>query len=83
MFLTIIGHNERFRMVKRTFQHSTRTIYICIHEVLNGMMKFAREAVRPTSFDGTLSMPERVRNLKEIFSVCKLFQYVIKYEKSL
>ncbi|KAJ9543758.1 hypothetical protein OSB04_023465 [Centaurea solstitialis] len=67
MFLTIIGHNERFRMVKRRFQHSTRTIHLCFHEVLNGMMEFAREVVRPTSFDGTLSMSERVRKLKEIF----------------
>lgn len=70
MFLTIIGHNERFRMVKRRFQHSTRTIHLCFHEVLNGMMEFAREVVRPTSFDGTLSMSERVRKLKEIFPVC-------------
>jgi len=44
MFLIVIGHNERFRMVKRRFQHSTETIHRCFHEVLNAMMNFATEA---------------------------------------
>ena len=69
MFLTIIAHNERFRMVKRRFQHSTRTIHNCFHEVLRGMVEFAREVVGPTSFDGTPNTSERFRCLKEIFPV--------------
>lgn len=67
MCLTIIAHNERFRMVKRRFQHSTWTIHNCFHEVLGGMMEFAREVVGTTSFDGTPSTSERFRRLKEIF----------------
>ena len=67
IFLTIIGHNERFRMVKRRFQHSTQTIHACFHEVLRGMMQFAREVIVPTSFEANTS--ERQRNLREIFSV--------------
>lgn len=41
MFLTIIGHNERFRVVKQRFQHSTQTVHKFFHEVLNGMIEFA------------------------------------------
>ncbi|KAI3719353.1 hypothetical protein L6452_20250 [Arctium lappa] len=37
------------------------------HEVLGGMMEFAREVVGPTSFDGTTNTSERFRHLKEIF----------------
>ena len=70
MFLTIIGHNERFRMVKRRFQHSTQTIHKCFHEVRRAMMKFAREIIVPTSAEATSNTSERHRNLREIFSVC-------------
>ncbi|KAI3747347.1 hypothetical protein L6452_09801 [Arctium lappa] len=43
---------------------STKQYY---HEVLGGMMEFAREVVGPTSFDGTTNTSERFRHLKEIF----------------
>ncbi|KAJ9568324.1 hypothetical protein OSB04_004290 [Centaurea solstitialis] len=66
IFLTIIGHNERFRMVKRRFQHSTETIHRYFREVLRAMMKFAKEAIRPTHFEETPT-PERQRNLRRIF----------------
>lgn len=70
IFLTIIGHNERFRMVKRRFQHSTQTIHACFHEVLRAMMEFAKEIVRPTSFEETSN---RLGNLRQIFPVCFSF----------
>ncbi|KAJ9553401.1 hypothetical protein OSB04_017446, partial [Centaurea solstitialis] len=54
IFLTIIGHNELFRVVKRRFQHSTSTINKCFHEVLRGMMEFAREVGAIGALDGTL-----------------------------
>ncbi|GJS79614.1 hypothetical protein Tco_0729495 [Tanacetum coccineum] len=60
------GHNERFRMVKRRFQHSTQTIHECFHEVLRGMMQFSREVIVPTSLEENTS--ERHRNLREIFT---------------
>lgn len=53
MFFTVIGHNERFRMVKRRFQHSTKTNHRCFHEVRNAMMNFAREIIVPTSSSAT------------------------------
>ncbi|GJV44380.1 hypothetical protein Tco_1428916 [Tanacetum coccineum] len=64
MFLTIIGHNERFRMIKRRFQQSTQTIHECFHEVLRAMMQFAREIIVPTSIESNTS--KRHRNLREI-----------------
>ena len=75
IILTIISHNERFRMVKRRFQHSTQTIHACFHEVLQGMMQFAREVIVPTSFEANTS--ERQRNLREIFSVHFIKIYLI------
>ncbi|XP_021980182.1 uncharacterized protein LOC110876316 [Helianthus annuus] len=67
MFLTVIGHNERFRMVKRRFQHSTETIHRCFHEVLNAMMSCAREVINPTSSNAIANTSERHRKLKQIF----------------
>ncbi|XP_035833446.1 uncharacterized protein LOC110873414 isoform X2 [Helianthus annuus] len=67
MFLMVIGHNERFRMVKRRFQHSTETIHRCFHEVLKAMMNFAREVIVPTSSNVSANNSERHRRLKEIF----------------
>ncbi|KAJ9546523.1 hypothetical protein OSB04_019066 [Centaurea solstitialis] len=67
IFLTIIGHNERYRMVKRRFQHSTETIHRYFREVLRAIMKFAKEVIRPTSFEDTHNTSERQRNLRRIF----------------
>ncbi|KAK1406762.1 hypothetical protein QVD17_38370 [Tagetes erecta] len=67
MFLIVVGHNERFRMVKRRFQHSTETIHRCFHEVLNAMMNFAREVIVPTSNNAITNISERHRKLKQIF----------------
>lgn len=69
MFLTILGQNDGFREIKYRFQHSLRTIHICFHEVLQGMMQFAREAIGPTSLDASPNMSARHRYLREVFSV--------------
>lgn len=70
MFLTIIGHNERFRVIKRRFQHSTDTVHTCFHEVLRGMMRFAREIVCPAASEtNTDIMSNRQSRLREIFPV--------------
>ncbi|KAI3751494.1 hypothetical protein L2E82_22582 [Cichorium intybus] len=68
MFLTILGHNERFRMVKRRFQHSTETVHRCFHEVRRAMMHFAREMIVPTFSNASSNTSERHRRLKQIFS---------------
>ena len=70
IFLTIIGHNERFRVVKRRFQHSTQTIHRYFHEVLNGMIEFSKEIIVPTSFNQNQISQEMIR-LRD-----KYFRYV-------
>ncbi|PWA96235.1 hypothetical protein CTI12_AA042130 [Artemisia annua] len=67
IFLTTIGHNERFRMIKRRFQHSSRTIHDCFHEVREGMMEFSKEVIRPTSYEPNPNMSDRLRTLRETF----------------
>ncbi|XP_024959029.1 uncharacterized protein LOC112500004 [Cynara cardunculus var. scolymus] len=67
MFLMMIGHNERYRVIKRRFQRSTRTVHVCFHEVLLGMMEFAREIVVPTTSDTTSNTSSHQRRLREIF----------------
>lgn len=68
IFLHVISHNDRFIKVKRRFQHSTQTIHKYFHEVLNGMMEFAKEIIVPTpSNQNTVS--RRQRELLKIFPV--------------
>ncbi|GAV83467.1 LOW QUALITY PROTEIN: DDE_4 domain-containing protein, partial [Cephalotus follicularis] len=45
MFLTIMGHNERYVVIKRRFQHYSKTIHTYFQEVLAAMMTFAREMI--------------------------------------
>ena len=75
IFLTIIGHNERFRMIKRRFQHSTQTIHSCFHEVLHAMMEFSRKVVASTSFDTTSNSFERYNTLRQIFPICFTYKF--------
>ncbi|GAV73070.1 DDE_4 domain-containing protein [Cephalotus follicularis] len=51
MFLAIIGHNERYVVIKGMFQHSSQTIHKYFHDVLVAMMTFAREMIVPSTFD--------------------------------
>ncbi|KAJ9544803.1 hypothetical protein OSB04_024510 [Centaurea solstitialis] len=66
IFLMIIGHNQRYRVVKNRFQHSTQTIHKFFHEVLDKMIEFAKEMVVPTSFN-PLDIPRNNRRLRRIF----------------
>ncbi|GJY86747.1 hypothetical protein Tco_0500773 [Tanacetum coccineum] len=54
-------------MIKQRLQHSSRTIHDGFHEVLHGMMEFAKEVVRPTSAEPNSNMSDRHRALREIF----------------
>ena len=78
IFLIVIGHNERFRVLKHDFQHSSQTIHSCFHEVLNGMMEFAKEIIVPTSFDPNPDIPGSHKALRRIFSVnqCSLYNFM-------
>ncbi|KAJ9561940.1 LOW QUALITY PROTEIN: hypothetical protein OSB04_007100 [Centaurea solstitialis] len=51
------------------FQHSTDTVHSCFHEVLRGMMKFAREIVCPAASEITTEiMLNQQSRLRKIFS---------------
>ncbi|XP_059304890.1 uncharacterized protein LOC132056626 isoform X3 [Lycium ferocissimum] len=67
IFLTIIGHNERYVVIKRRFQHSLQTIHKYFHEVLEAMMNFAKEMIAPTTFDSNMNIPGAHNRLRRIF----------------
>ncbi|KAJ9557775.1 hypothetical protein OSB04_012389 [Centaurea solstitialis] len=60
IFLMIIGHNQRYRVVKNRFQHSTQTIHKNFHE-------FDKEIIVPTSFNPNPETPGNNRRLRRIF----------------
>ncbi|XP_076957887.1 uncharacterized protein LOC143633465 [Bidens hawaiensis] len=64
MFLMMLGHNQRFSVIKRRFQHSKQTIHKYFHEVLATMMEFAKEVIVPTSNPNT---PRRNKRLRRVF----------------
>ncbi|XP_074356419.1 uncharacterized protein LOC141696132 [Apium graveolens] len=69
IFLHVISHNDRFIKVKRRFQHSTQTIHKYFHEVLDGMMEFAKEMIVPTPSNQNSNVSRKQRELLKIFPV--------------
>ncbi|XP_074352676.1 uncharacterized protein LOC141691823 [Apium graveolens] len=63
IFLHVISHNDRFINI---FQQSTQTAHKYFHEVLNGMMEFAKEIIVPTT---NSNVSRRQRELLKIFPV--------------
>ncbi|XP_074351413.1 uncharacterized protein LOC141690519 [Apium graveolens] len=68
IFLHVISHNDRFIKVKNRFQHSTETLHKYFHEVLNGMMEFAKEVIVPTPYEQNTNRSKRKKKLLKIFS---------------
>ena len=67
MFLMMIGHNQRYVIIKRRFQHSKQTIHKYFYEVLDKMMVFAKDIIVPTSFNPNPNIPGHNRRLRRIF----------------
>ncbi|XP_022015116.1 uncharacterized protein LOC110914640 [Helianthus annuus] len=67
MFLMIIGHNQRYVVIKRRFQHSKQTIHKYFYEVLDKMMLFAKEMIVPTSFNPNPNIPGHNKRLRRVF----------------
>ncbi|XP_071699159.1 uncharacterized protein [Rutidosis leptorrhynchoides] len=67
MFLMMLGHNQRYVLVKRLFQHSKQTIHKYFHEVLATMLDFAKDTIIPTSFDPNPNVPGYHRRLRRVF----------------
>ncbi|XP_060961641.1 protein ALP1-like [Cannabis sativa] len=51
MFLFVVGHNERHRVVAERFQHSTSTISEYFRKVLRAVCRLSKELITPPSFD--------------------------------
>ncbi|KAJ9538368.1 hypothetical protein OSB04_031101 [Centaurea solstitialis] len=55
-------------VIKRRFQRSTETVHNCFHDVLRGMMNFAREMICHAASDTTTTtISNQQRHLREIF----------------
>ena len=78
IFLHVISHNDRFIKVKNRFQHSTQTLHKYFHEVLNGMMEFAKEIIVPTSNENS-NISRRQRELLKIFPVSIEYFLISQY----
>ncbi|XP_062075405.1 protein ALP1-like [Humulus lupulus] len=58
MFLFVIGHNERHRVVAERFQHSISTTSHYFRKVLKAICRLSKELITPPSFDVT---PPQIR----------------------
>ncbi|XP_062100556.1 uncharacterized protein LOC133806474 [Humulus lupulus] len=58
MFLFVIGHNERHRVVAERFQHSISTTSHYFRKVLKAICRLSNELITPPSFDVT---PPQIR----------------------
>ncbi|GJY60002.1 putative harbinger transposase-derived nuclease domain-containing protein [Tanacetum coccineum] len=53
--------------MKRRFQHSKETIHNCFHEVLDKMLVFSEEVIRPTTFNLNPNIPGNNRRERRMF----------------
>ncbi|XP_052621710.1 uncharacterized protein LOC111898482 [Lactuca sativa] len=67
MFLMMIGHNERYVIIKRRFQNSKQTIHKFFYEVSEKMMLFVQDVMVPTSFNLNSNIPGHNRRLRRVF----------------
>ncbi|XP_023759415.1 uncharacterized protein LOC111907843 [Lactuca sativa] len=67
MFFMMIGHNQRYVIIKRRFQHSKQTIHKFFHEVLDKMLLFAHDIIVPTSFNLNPNISGHNRRLRRVF----------------
>ncbi|KAL7617295.1 hypothetical protein Lser_V15G00779 [Lactuca serriola] len=67
MFFMMIGHNQRYVIIKRRFQHSKQTVHKFFHEVLDKMLLFAHDIIMPTSFNLNPNIPGHNRRLRRVF----------------
>ncbi|XP_052623631.1 uncharacterized protein LOC122196073 [Lactuca sativa] len=67
MFLMMIGHNQRYVIIKQRFQHSKQTIHKFFYEVLEKMMIFAQDVIVRTSFNPNPNISGHNRRLRRVF----------------
>jgi hypothetical protein len=68
MFLHVIGHNQRFRVMHNTFSRSIETISRYFNRVLYAIGELRQEMIKPP-FGETAS---KIRNIKRWFPYFKV-----------
>jgi len=49
MFLHVVGHNQRFRVVHQSFRRSIETVHKHFHQVLYAVGELRNELIKPSS----------------------------------
>ena len=49
MFLSVVGHNQRFRVVHQSFRRSIETVHKHFHQVLYAVGELRNELIKPPS----------------------------------
>ena len=68
IFLHIIGHNMRFRLIGSRFHRSTKTVHRYFRVVLKGILKLYRALIRLPSED----TPLEIRDSKRFYPYFKV-----------
>ena len=72
IFLLIISHNQRNRLVAERFQHSGHTISIYFNKVLKAICRIGVYIIRPPSFD---VVPPQIRFNPKYYPFFKVSVY--------
>jgi hypothetical protein len=68
MFLHIVGHNQRFRVIHNTFRRSIETISRYFNEVLYAIGELRQEMIKPSSGE----IPSKIRYSKRWYQYFKV-----------
>ena len=68
IFLHIIGHNVRFRVIGSRFHRSTKTVHRYFRVVLKGILKLYRALIRLPSKD----IPPEIRDSRRFYPYFKV-----------
>jgi hypothetical protein len=72
MFLYVISHNERHRVVGERFQHSIETTSHYFHVVLKAICRLGKEIITPPSFD---TIPLQIRSNPKYYPFFKVIYH--------
>ena len=75
IFLLIISHNERIRIVVERFQHSGHTIHFYFHRVLKAVCRLGVHIIRPPDFN---IVPPQIRHNPKYYPFFKV-RYILLF----
>lgn len=79
MFLYVLSHNQRHRVVAERYQHSLETTSHYFHKVLKAICRLGKEIITPPSFD---IIPQQIRSNPKyypFFKVILIFVFLFNY----